>query len=636
MATESCGRKGPEVVLVAMPWATALQPSIQLGILTARLAAAGISASGFYANLPFAKDVGLTRYERYGTFDSLFSQWIFSECLFDSFTPPDSVGPRDFPDFAAEAGVSQEQIAELRRVKELVPAFISWCLSAYDWERVKLVGFTTTLLQTLPSLALGRRLKEAFPHLRVVLGGAGCSGVMGKAILRNFAFVDGVIDGEADLTIAPLARAVIDGRDPEGLAGLSWRGLPPATAMGKLPDLGDYPPPAYRDYFEQAREVFGGQPSHATRVPFEASRGCWWALKAQCKFCGLNGEALAQRAREVDAVLDELVSFREEHGATFFFATDNIIAPTHVTHLPRALKERLPGAELFFEARVVMQRSHLRGLADAGVVHIQAGVESLIRQVLSMTDKGTTPADNLCFLRRCVEFGIKPYWNLLHGFPGEERSWYDALLAALPAFYHLPVPDIIRFSLQRFSPYFDEPERHGIRVLGPFPGSLYVWNLPVEEIRDLCFDLAFELPQRWDVSALTEELQATTSAWAAAGAELSAELSPDGTTSIVDTRPAFGGRYAVPEAPGLALRALEKPSTLPELGERLRRAGLPQSAASLAAHLDWLADRGLIFRDSGDHVALVVPRSEGFWLSADDAPRTRRLPLTNIFRPSVG
>jgi ribosomal peptide maturation radical SAM protein 1 len=592
----------------------------------------GIRTRCFYPNLEFAREVGPVRYERYGTYDSCFSQWVFSQSLFGRFEPPASVGPPDFLEFARQQGVGPAQLDELLRVSELVPRFFDWCLDAVAWDQVRVVGFTTTLLQTVPSLALAKHLKERYPHLQVLLGGAGCHGIMGKAVHRNFPFVDGVVDGEADLTIGPIVNALLAGREPAGIPGLTWRGAAgvSSTEPSEPCGLGDYPVPVYDDYFTQAgpwlREL-----TAAVRVPFEASRGCWWALRSQCKFCGLNGKTLAQRTRSVEDVINELQQHRRRHNASFFFAVDNIIAPTHVTRLPQALRTHLPGAELFFEARVVMPRRHLRGIAAAGIRHLQPGVESLVPEVLEMVDKGTTPIINVCFLRRCAEFDIQPYWNLLHGFPGEQREWYDQLLLRLPLLHHLPPPDVVRFSLQRFSPYFDDAERYQIRVTGSVPGSRYVWNLPEAEVRDLSFDLAFELPQTWDVEALTSELQAAIQSWKSSKAVLTARIAAAHEVAIHDTR---GGRLSALLPPDLSwlLRALEKPTTAAQLARMLVESGLGDDSTEAAVDrvaqgVKELADRGLVYAERGQYVALTIPEHAGFWLGEpddeDDSPAAR-------------
>ncbi len=610
-----------------MPWATVLQPSIQLGILAARLARAGIEARCLYANIEYARRVGPANYERYGTYDSLFSQWVFSESLFGHFSPrPAPSAPADFYEYAARRGVDAEQLDELRRVTELTTRFIGWCLDAVDWQRARVVGFTTTLLQTMPALALARHLKERYPHLRILFGGAGCHGSMGRAVHRNFPFVDGVVDAEADLTIVPMTTALLRGEDPSHVPGLLWRradGSVSEQGVSPASDMRDYPRPLYDDFFAQLGDL--AQLTPVRRVPFEASRGCWWAKVSQCKFCGLNGELLAQRSRDVDEVVEELRTQQEHHGARFFLAMDNIIAPPHVTKLAKALSAGMSSAEFFFEARVVMQRRHMEGLARAGIVHIQAGVESLIAEVLAMTDKGTRPSDNVCFLRRCLEFRVRPYWNMLYGFPGEEERWYEELLACLEQFFHLPAPDIIPFSLQRFSPYFDAPARYGISVLGPQPGSEYVWNLPEAEIRELSFELAFKLPQSWDMDRLKASLQQAVHTWRARSAVLEARLIDGARVAIHDTRSGQVEDFVLTAAEGRLLRALESPLPWRKAAVLLERhpAGEERWGAEEPPLLEGLVRRRLVYRDADRLVALVVPTSERFWLEdsgLDTAP----------------
>lgn len=614
------------VVLVTMPWASVRQPSLQLGILGARLAQAGIDARALYANLELAERIGLDTYEEYSSFHNIVSDWVFSGSLFpERDARENGAAVRRFHAFAAEEGCGPRQIAEIERIRREIPSFLGWAMEAIDWARVRVAGFTTTMMQPVPALALARALKARHPHLRILLGGAGCSGPMGRAIHRLFPFVDGVVDGEADLTIAPLVQALLRGEEPRGIAGLSWRdqsGACAEHAPAPTSSLDDYPAPMYDDYFEQL-EGRSYAASIEPRVPFEASRGCWWAVRNHCLFCGLNGEVVAQRARKVPAVIDELGRHRERYGARTFVATDNIIDPRHLVHLPRALAEALPGVEVFFEVRAVMTRAQMRGLARGGVVHLQPGLESLVAEVLEMVKKGTTPIVNLCFLRRADELGLSAYWNLLYGFPGEQRAWYDDLLERLPLFFHLRPPDVVEFSLERFSPYFREPERYGIKIKGPLPGYRHVWDLPDEAIQELCFDLDFEASTLAHRAELGADLRAAVAAWTGSGAVLTATLLGDGRVRVLDTRPVqMAGAWHLDALDGLILRGLEAPSTLGRLGERLRRSaatGYLRLGGEKGARrrVESLAQRGLVYAEGGEFLSLVVPESAGFWLGDD-------------------
>ncbi|MDJ0841408.1 MAG: RiPP maturation radical SAM C-methyltransferase [Acidobacteriota bacterium] len=606
---------GASVVLACMPWASVYQPSIQLGLLAGRLRNQGIRTEVFFPNLPFADQVGVERYERYGYYDSIFSQWVFSQHLFGSFKPRSET--RDFFEFLSQRGVDRRQVDELLRIRDLAGELLDWCLTAIPWRDVQLVGFTTTLMQTLPSLALARALKDRFPTLRVIFGGAGCQGVMGDALMRNFVFIDGLCKGEGEPVIVPLAEALSEGNTPV-VPGLIWRAddgkIAPGPPAAQL-DMRDYVSPDYEDYFRR-RARFPAMRDLEPRIPFEASRGCWWAKVKQCKFCGLNGESLVQRTRPLERVVEELQIFRDRHGVNRFFAMDNILSRDHVNTLPAAFREHLPGCRFFFEVRVTLRRRQMEALAEAGAVDLQPGIESLVPQVLNLVDKGTTPMLNLCFLRRSAELGIRPDWNLLYGFPGEETDWYERLLEQLPLFYHLEPPDLVPFALQRFSPFFDHAGDYGLQVRGCKPGSRYVWDLPDREILDLSFEWSFDLPGR-DLKTLGDKLESALEPWRTSKACLKAELTDSESVIIHDTRPIRPDVYLLPPETGRVLRALEAPATV-ETACNLIRTGLPEGhhkpdRDQLREILEKLINLGLVYRERARYLALCIPTAAHFW-----------------------
>jgi ribosomal peptide maturation radical SAM protein 1 len=504
----------------------------------------------------------------------------------------------------------------------MVPDFVEWVCDSVNWTDVRVVGFSTTMLQPVASLALARVLKERHPHLKVLFGGAGCSGAMGRALHRNFTFVDGVVDGEADLTIAPLISALLRGSEPTDTPGLLWRatnGQCSQRPSQPVASLADYPVPLYRDYFDQLQQYRFGS-GLEVRIPFEASRGCWWAVQSHCLFCGLNGEVLKQRARPVEAIVRELQIQHALHPASVFIATDNIIDPKHLLSLPRRIGHQLPAIEVFFEVRAVMTRDQMSELAKGGIVHLQPGLESLIPEVLEMVKKGTTPIVNLCFLRRARELGINTYWNLLYGLPGERAEWYDALLSKLPQFSHLTAPDVVEFSLERFSPYFDNPAKYGIHIKGPLPGYRFVWNLPDMEIQDLCFDLDFDAPGIVDRTRVGERLRAAVSEWSRSDATFTVEILAGDRVQVIDRRahPSAGVRILDPLI-GLVLRTFEEPITIERACKRILkwdfksylRIGGTEGIRRLA---DSLVTENLLFSECGRYLCLAVPRSKDFWI----------------------
>lgn len=177
-----------DFVMVVMPWAMTNQPSLQAGLLCSILSQAGISAKTFYANLAFASAMNWNQYEEFCGFHNHAADWLFSETVFGVFKPnvPESE-PADFFDFARLHGNDDSGLQKLQMLKAVVEACLQECLSSVAWENVRIVGFTTTMLQPLPALAFARLLKGKHPHLKILMGGAGCQEVMGRAMHRNFA-----------------------------------------------------------------------------------------------------------------------------------------------------------------------------------------------------------------------------------------------------------------------------------------------------------------------------------------------------------------------------------------------------------------------------------------------------------------
>ena len=124
--------------------------------------------------------------------------------------------------------LGRRDIARVVRAREATPAFLDDCLAAYDWGAYDVVGFTSTFVQNLASLALAQRLKARHPHLRIVFGGANWEADMGAALFETFPFVDHVCQGEADESFPALVRAL--GR---GAGGAAHPGRP--VARGRRP-----------------------------------------------------------------------------------------------------------------------------------------------------------------------------------------------------------------------------------------------------------------------------------------------------------------------------------------------------------------------------------------------------------------
>jgi hypothetical protein len=85
-------------------------------------------------------------------------------------------------------------------------------------------------------------------------------------------------------------------------------------------------------------------------------------------------------------------------------------------------------------------------------------------------NKGATGLNQVRFLRDCAGSEIETRYGILWGNPGETAEDYERMTELIPFISHLPPPGYLApVSLERFSPYFMQPERFGIGNIRPAP-----------------------------------------------------------------------------------------------------------------------------------------------------------------------
>jgi ribosomal peptide maturation radical SAM protein 1 len=238
-------------------------------------------------------------------------------------------------------------------------------------------------------------------------------------------------------------------------------------------------------------------------------------------------------------VLEEITLLRESYGVATFSVVDDILDMRYFQSVLPLLTEARLGADFFWEVKANLSAQHVRQLRDAGVVFIQPGIESLSNHVLDLMRKGTTGFRNIELLKWCREYGVKPLWNLLYGFPGETAGDYAETVALIEAIWHLDPPTghgPIR--LDRFSPYHAEPEAFGMENVRPMAPFLYLYPFEPPEVMEIAyyFDFDYAADRTDDVYARDAvELARTWIADTACGL-LSMHADSDGTLYILDTR----------------------------------------------------------------------------------------------------
>ena len=171
----------------------------------------------------------------------------------------------------------------------------------------------------------------------------------------------------------------------------------------------------------------------------EGSRGCWWAERGTCLFCGQNGSSRRYRKKSATRLLRELRDAAEMAGCTGVDLVDNVVSDEFLSEVVAELVERPLGVPVFFEARPELTRAQVSADRRDGR-GIQVGIESLNDHVLTLMHKGSTALRNVRLLKWCKADGLSSAWNLLFGFPGETHDDYKALVELVPSLTHLRPP----------------------------------------------------------------------------------------------------------------------------------------------------------------------------------------------------
>ncbi|MEU3459251.1 RiPP maturation radical SAM C-methyltransferase [Streptomyces sp. NPDC006733] len=603
------------VLLVNMPWASADVPSLALGILrrSVREQLPDAEAEVVHANLDYidwvTRRTALTGDDyTYFAHDSYFQgcgDWVFSSALYGDpdwrlreFT--ELMGPR-MPD---------GMLALATELHRTAPDFIRHLAQRIAARAPDVVGFTTTFQQNTAALAAARHLKDLAPDIVTVFGGANCDGAQGEALHRNFPCADFVLRGEGETAFPSLLRALRDGgplddvpglcrRDVDGTSvaqPMSTRPLPPAAIV----------PPDYDGYFERFAASRAGAWSEP-RLVVEGARGCWWGEKHHCTFCGLNGSFMQFRSKHPDVFHDEITGLVERHQVLDVVVVDNILDMNYLTTLLPRLAASGHDLRLHYEIKSNLRLGQLQLLADAGLVHVQPGIESLGSRTLQLMDKGVTGCQNVRMLRDSRTTGLVPEWNYLYGFPGETDQDYLPVIGQLPALHHLTPPlSASRIAIERFSPYFDRPEL-GFGALRPDPQYGLVHDLPEEELADLAY--LFSAPERGIGAATAERLHTAVDAWrAAAGRSRLTHCDLGDRILLVSRRARFPWTVLRLDDPvELAVfRLLDQPRTPAVLAAKAgARAGRAVDGAEITALLDRWCALGLVFTDNGQFVHVV-------------------------------
>jgi anaerobic magnesium-protoporphyrin IX monomethyl ester cyclase len=342
------------------------------------------------------------------------------------------------------------QVVDLTFARDLSPVE-----AAVRKGRPDLVGVHTKTLTARRAMEVARLASEA--GVLAVAGGP-------DAATRPELYLDGgfdaVVPGEGERTLVELAQRATAGETLEGTPGSVTRSegkLVRGPPRPFLRDLDELPLPAW-DLIDM--EGYLGRWERRTgerRAAVLTSRGCPF----DCSWCSKPTFGRTFRQQSPARVVAELAALRTTFGVDYIRFCDDVFGVNR-----RWLEELLDRMEtahldLNFEclARVELLKPDLLARMRAlGLARVYVGVESGSQKMLDLMNRGTRLAQIEGAAQSLRKEGIRQFWFLMLGYPGETLDDIEATLRLF----------------RRFS-----PEEYSVSIAVPVPGTRFY-----EAVRD--------------------------------------------------------------------------------------------------------------------------------------------------------
>ncbi|HEX7168218.1 MAG TPA: RiPP maturation radical SAM C-methyltransferase [Acidimicrobiales bacterium] len=595
------------VVLAVPPFIGLERPALGVSVLKAAAKAHGFDCVVEYPSFRFAAHVGRELYDSVNDDRGLPPQAFVGEALFLDAIHGAGAWQRYADELLRDLDVDPERLEAFSRASATCAAFVAGeadrLLSQHP--SLAVLGITSTFQQNLAGLALCAAIKAARPEVRTVFGGANCEGDMGVELLRSFPIVDFVMSGECDHAFPRLLEALDRGDPLDTVPSLVWRdgadsGVVRANDGEPVNDLDGTPVPDFDDYFV-ARDWYlaleGSRPIRTIGM-LETARGCWWGARSHCTFCGLNGASMGFRSKSPARVMAEIRRLRGRYDTSYIEVVDNILDMRYF----RSVIPALAGTDtrFFWEVKATLSRRQVAMLAAAGVRHIQPGIESLSDHVLELMGKGTKALQNVQLLKWCREYGIRPAWNVIFGFPGEVAQDYLDVVEVIEAITFLQPPEGVgRVRLDRFSPYHTRPSEYGIVNVRPAPAYRHLYPEGVD-LHAIAYYFEFEYADGRVCNDDAAELRAVVERWRSTGAVGSLEQTNEGDDLVIVDRRAVPATYRLSGWRAELYRMCDAATDEREL----LVSGL--DASDVADFVEWCKERRLMLSQGGRLLSLAV------------------------------
>ena len=361
--------------------------------------------------------------------------------------------------------------------------------------RPHVVGTSCATMSYPTASRVLKACKRFDPSVVTVIGGPHVS-FTAKETLEHAPWIDIVVCGEGEETLAALIRALEGGASLRGVPGIAFRedgAIVLTETRPPIEDLDALPMPARHLLPLSKYRALGAPASVIT------SRGCPY----KCIFCSgprLFGRRV--RFREPKLVVDEIEYIHKELGFDKMNIVDDTFTINH-RHAREVCQEILRRGLKFqwnvFARADTVTEDILKIMKEAGCVWLLFGVESASPEILKTIKKGTTPDGVRRGVKLSAEAGIKVFNSFIIGLPGESPETAQQSLAFAQ---ELDKQYGAKYGFHLLSPLpgtelYERPEDYGLRILSR-NWAKYDANEPITETATMKPEMALEFIAEYD------------------------------------------------------------------------------------------------------------------------------------------
>jgi len=347
------------------------------------------------------------------------------------------------------ASYARQRGLEVRVVDMTFSRTLAAIERALDDFQPTVVGVHTKTLTAQRSLEIAAHARSSGAYL--LAGGPDAASRSDYYLRGGF---DAIVQGEGEETLVEIAQARAEGRDPSDVAGITvLRGNRVVRGPHRpfLRDLDVLPFPAW-ELIDMKRYL--GDWERRTgerRSAVLTSRGCPF----HCSWCSKPTFGTSFRQQSPRRVLDEVRALRERYGVDYVRFCDDVfgIDRRWLERLLDGLIEEVPGLRFECLARVdLLKPDLLERMHQAGLTRVYLGVESGSQRMLDVMNRGTRLAQIERAAAELRRAGVRQFWFLMLGYPGETLEDIEATLQLF----------------RRFS-----PEEYSVSIAVPVPGTSF-------------------------------------------------------------------------------------------------------------------------------------------------------------------